>query len=541
MKVKEQLLGIYFIVILIPIIFLSVYLSKMLGEMVIDKSINEATVNIERIHERLDEEIKIANSVAEALYMDEKLEQILSTQYESFIDVYNTYNEFTEITTYLKHYKELSSIRIYTNNQTLLNNSQFIQMTPEIEKERWYQEALERGSRMEWAYKYDEYKNENQIALIRTLKGKKDKVLGVMVISLNSPQLKSIIKDEPYDTIIAFNDQIVVSKGNQKVIQDEMNQIQKMKIKSDGSGILKTHSEEGEGYVIFNRYTAKKTPSTEIKICVHMAVNALMQETRQILSKCFGIMLLSIILATSLIFIFIKHFSERIILVRREMAKVVSGDFNIRKSISGHDEIGELYGDIYQTVQSVQALVKEIYEEKVQKEALKRKQKEVEFEMLANQINPHFLYNTLETIRMKALCRGDVELARIVKMLSKLLRRNLEVAEKSVTLASELEMIKAYLEIQKFRFGERITYDIQCEVNAEATMILPLIIQPIIENAFIHGLEGKQGAGHIICQLTKQDQKLCIMVSDDGLGMTEGKLEKLKESLKHSGKKVGSK
>ena len=539
MKVRKQLLGIYIIAILVPILIIGVYLTNMLCAMVVDKSIDEASVNIERIRERLDEKIKIANAVAEALYIDEKLKNILSTHYNHAIDVINDYNKATEMSTYLIHYKELSSIRVYTTNTSLLNNSHFIQITPEIQQEFWYREAIERGSRMEWVYKYDEYKNQYNMALIRSLRDRKGGLLGVLVINLEPSAIQEIIKDEPYDTAIILNGNMAINVTNQKIFEDELDKMRSLKMQEEKSTRLKVQTAEGVGYIIFTQYTPSKTIVTDIEICMYMSIGAITQETRQIIAKSLGIILMSACIATLLIWAFTKRFSERIILVRKEMAKVVSGDFNIRKSISGNDEIGELYGDIYWTVQSVQALVKEIYEAKVQKEELKRRQKEMQFEMLASQINPHFLYNTLETIRMKALCSGEVELARIVKMLSKLLRRNLEVSEKLVTIDSELEMMKAYLEIQKFRFGERITYEIQCEVEAKEYVILPLLLQPIIENAFIHGLERKLGAGTIKCHLSKVEDNLQIVIEDDGLGMEEEKLEKLMMSLEKGSEKVG--
>ena len=213
------------------------------------------------------------------------------------------------------------------------------------------------------------------------------------------------------------------------------------------------------------------------------------------------------------------------------MHKVSLGDFNIRKSIEGNDEIGELYEDICQTVESVKQLIEENYSAKVQKEELKRKQKEMQFEMLSSQINPHFLYNTLETIRMKAYCNGETELAGVVKKLSKLLRRNLEVSDRSVSLASELEMIEAYLTIQKFRFGERISYHIENEIESEKYYLLPLLLQPIVENAFIHGLEAKQGSGKIVCSIKEQNHCLKIAISDNGLGISKERLQQIQRSL----------
>lgn len=538
MKVRRQLLGIYFIVVLIPILVIGVYLTNMLCNMVVDQSIDEASVNIERIEERLNEKIKIANSVAESLYFDEELMDILRTHYEENVDIYDAYRKYTKITTFLTHYSEISSIRIYTKNQSLLNNSQFIQVTPEIESMTWYQEALERNSYMEWVNKYDEYRKTYNISLIRAIKNRGE-ILGVLVISLDSSGLRKLIKDEPYETMIMFNGETIASTGKERLSSEYLTHIRLMPDEDGEVERLRTQSVEGLGYIIFSHYTPSKTLHTDIEICMHMAVNDLTKETRNIIAKSFACICLSLCLATLLILIFTKRFSERIILVRKEMAKVVAGNFNISESISGKDEIGELYTDIYKTVQSVQELVKEIYEAKVQKEELKRRQKEMAFEMLASQINPHFLYNTLETIRMRALFVGEAELAKIVKMLSKLLRRNLEVSDKSVTIASELKVMEAYLEIQKFRFGDRISYTIVSEIDGEKYSILPLLLQPIIENAFIHGLEGKVGPGHINCFITAKEDTLHIVIEDDGLGMSTEQLEKLRNYLEDSSEKVG--
>lgn len=534
MKVREQLMGIYILVLLIPILITGIYLTRLLCDMVIEKSINEASVNIERIKERLDEKIKIATTVAESLYVDESLRNILSTEYKSLQSTIDSYNNFQDMPTYLKHYVELSSIRIYTTNTTLLNNSNFIQATPEIQSTTWYQEAIQRGSQMEWFYKYDEYKKQYYISLIRCLKDEKNNILGVLTISLDPNQIGAMIKDEPYDTMIMFNGDIITTSGDSTILAREVNHIRTLRVEEQKNFKLKTESTEGEGYVIFTSYKPMKVDHSEIEICMYMAVKSITGETRKIITKSLSIILVSTLLACVLIIGFIKKFSERIILVKGEMAKVVEGNFDIMPSIPGNDEIGELYKDIYRTVESVQSLVKEIYESKVQKEELKRRQKEMQFEMLASQINPHFLYNTLETIRMKALCSGEVELAQVVKMLSKLLRRNLEVSERSVTIASEVEMMKAYLAIQKFRFGERITYEIKCESGVEKYKILPLLLQPIIENAFIHGLERKPGLGCIICQICTKDGQLEIVVEDNGLGMERERLDKFVASLENS-------
>lgn len=531
MKVQKKLMAIYAIAVLGPILIVGIYLTQLMCDMVVDRAISEASVNIDRIKERLNETIRIANALSDRIYIDEKVIEILTTKYESYGEVVKVYNEAETINSYLKYYDEIASIRIYTENDTLLNNSQFMKPTDQIRKESWYKEAISRNGRIEWSYRYDETAGKHYLSLIRALRNSQEGLLGVMVININTEKLKTIIKDEPYDTLIAFNQQVISTQGNSELIEDKLGELRELELESVGNYKMQLKNKEGTHYIIFNTFRPAKAQMTTVEICMNMSVRSVTSKTMEIITTSFIIILCTTIISTMLILVFSKSFANRIILVRREMHKVVSGNFNIRKSIEGNDEIGELYRDIYGTVESVKALSKQIYEEKVQKEEIKRRQKEMQFAMLASQINPHFLYNTLETIRMKAYCTGQIELANVVKMLSKLLRRNLEVTDRRVSLQSELDLIKAYLEIQKFRFGERITYEIKCEEDISNQTILPLILQPIVENAFIHGLEGKYGDGKITCSIEEEHEEIVITIEDDGLGIEEERLEELHQSL----------
>ncbi len=112
--------------------------------------------------------------------------------------------------------------------------------------------------------------------------------------------------------------------------------------------------------------------------------------------------------------------------------------------------------------------------------------------MLTSQINPHFLYNTLETIRMKARINKQYEIEELVKMLGKILRSSIQAGSKDMTIREEVELAEYYLKIQQYRFGERIQYQIYVEEGIERQKILPLLIQPLVENCIIHGLEGRE-------------------------------------------------
>lgn len=240
-------------------------------------------------------------------------------------------------------------------------------------------------------------------------------------------------------------------------------------------------------------------------------------------------LILPVAVSVCIIGVYSWNFSRKLNGFKVQMHKAAAGDFKLSE-IKGSDEIAELYKDLNTMINSLQHLITTIYEEQVQKEKLNSRQKEVEFKMLASQINPHFLYNTLETIRMKARCNGEKDIEELVKMLAKIMRRNIQAGDTLVTLKSELELVEYYLKIQQYRFGERISFHINLFCKVEDLKIMPLIIQPIVENAFIHGLEEKEGEGEIAIDV-KMTDRLYIIIQDNGIGMNRETLEEIRSSL----------
>ncbi len=245
-----------------------------------------------------------------------------------------------------------------------------------------------------------------------------------------------------------------------------------------------------------------------------------------------GIILIasSIVLSCIIIVIFSYRYSNRLNAFKKVMHKAASGEFEKLQIINDNDEINELYRDLNTMINSIQHLISTVYEEQVQKEKLYSRQKDVEFKMLASQINPHFLYNTLETIRMKARTKNETEIEELVKMLAKIMRRNIQIGDKLVPLEKELELVEYYLRIQQYRYGERISYNIDIKCNIDSLKIVPLLIQPIVENAFIHGLESYEEKGEIRI-IVEHKERLTIRVIDNGKGMSEAKLNEIIESF----------
>ena len=258
-----------------------------------------------------------------------------------------------------------------------------------------------------------------------------------------------------------------------------------------------------------------------------------MTDVNRISLQAFVPEIIGILLSVVLIFAFAISYSNRMYQLRVQMHRVAQGEYDKVEPIEGNDEIGELYTELEQMMKDIRLLMSNVVDEQVQKEKLHTRQKEVEFKMLASQINPHFLYNTLETIRMKAVVNHQPEIVELVKMLAKTMRYNIQVTDRLVTLKEELQMVGYYLKIQEYRFGDRIKSEliIDPEVDGKA-YILPLTIQPFVENAFVHGLEQKENDGRLTVQVYRKEQEIYIEINDNGCGMDYYELGRLRKTMR---------
>lgn len=208
--------------------------------------------------------------------------------------------------------------------------------------------------------------------------------------------------------------------------------------------------------------------------------------------------------------------------------RVETGDFTEECSVYPGDEIGALNREFDEMSRRLKRLIEEVYTTKI-------KEQEAELNALIAQINPHFLYNTLDSIHWLAVKNRDYAVGEQLEALSAIFRHVLNRGEECVTIASEVEFIQNYMAIMESRFGRRVKIQIQAEPGLEQVLIPKLIIQPLVENGILHGLEPKKEGGTILITIEVQGDNLVIAVEDDGVGADEAEItEKMKN--RESGK-----
>ncbi len=218
--------------------------------------------------------------------------------------------------------------------------------------------------------------------------------------------------------------------------------------------------------------------------------------------------------------------------------------------VSNQDEMGELVRAFNRmkhatkgyinTLKEKNEIAERLHKEEVERIEMEKRLDAARLELLKSQINPHFLFNTLNMISCTAKLEDAQTTERMISSLGNLFRYNLKTSEQEVALERELKIVRDYMYIQQMRFGSRIQYDSEIRVDGARTLIPAFTLQPLVENAVIHGISKKEEGGRIFLRIWRQGERMIVSVADTGLGMTQEALEGLLTAMKgHRTAKIG--
>ncbi|PEH46870.1 sensor histidine kinase [Enterococcus faecium] len=241
-------------------------------------------------------------------------------------------------------------------------------------------------------------------------------------------------------------------------------------------------------------------------------------------------LIVGIIVLDSILLIFLyktfKRYSQQISIVMQAMEQTAAGNLETRIDTTKTEyELKELSIGINEMLDSINQFVEDIYK-------LEIKQQDAHMRALQAQINPHFLYNTLEYIRMYAISEGSEELADVVYAFSALLRNNTN-QEKTISLKEELDFCEKYVYLYQMRYPNRVAYHFMIDPDLEKIEVPKFVIQPLVENYFKHGIDFTRFDNALSVKVLQEDKRVRIIVKDNGRGMTEKRLKQVEEKLSH--------
>lgn len=529
LKMHEKLIVSYILISLIPIVLLGTVATVYFRNFALESTAREIYNNLDTIKLRVWEMTNEAVNIANKLMIDQRLKELLLHRYSSPMETYTKYTQYKEIENYKTLYAQaIAHIRIYSENPTILENGIFYKATKDILNQPWYKLAYKLNGFIRWELIFEskDIYPEYYFSLVRVLRDVYNEKFGVLVINLNKIELNNILRHQPFNTFIINNENLVVACSNEEFLNKKLNiDIEKI-LNKNGNTI----SYNNKKFRVIGIYLPLTGDNKDFYIVSMIPLDIIMGEPTKMQNFALTIIFISIFISILLIFVLSRTMSKRVLVLTKAVNEISHGNWDLEIPITGRDELGELARNIEEMAKNIKKLIEEVYIANIQKNELLLKQRDTKLKLLTNQLNPHFLFNTLETIHMMAICNGQKEIGDISLKLGNLLRKSIEFSGSLIKLETELNFVRDYLEIQRYRFG-KINYKIDVHENLNKIYILPFLIQPIVENSIIHGLESKVEDGFIRIIVKTQDNDLIISVEDNGIGMDEETLNSLLQNL----------
>jgi len=417
----------------------------------------------------------------------------------------------------------------YSSNKTSYDVDKSIDNT----KSDWYVQAIATSSPVFLpVHTEKDFKNSNvQIfSIVLRLRSTRDnsKILGVIKADANYTGIRSICDKIQLQSGSAL---FVIDKGKNIIYQnsklgsgiDSSAFFDKALANESSSSTVKLGSDQ---YIVSSQQMA----ATDWQIVEVNSVSALNQYFTATRNAAFLLALICALFAVFLSIFFVNSFLRPLFKIVTLMKQVQEGDLNARYTVRSKDEIGYLGESFNQMISQIDnmmecntQLVKEVYE-------VKYLQKEAQYNALCSQIKPHFLYNTLNTISLLIKCNEPEKAVDDIGRLSFLLRGIMNI-DREIPVSSELQIIDAYLSLQQSRYGKNLQYKIDIEDPYRDYLIPALTLQPIVENAVIHGCEATRGESFIHLFSSTDQDSLYFHVTDNGSGIPADKLLELQNRL----------
>ncbi|HPT63106.1 MAG TPA: histidine kinase [Candidatus Atribacteria bacterium] len=515
MKMHTKLIISYMLISFIPISLLGAMSVIYFRDFAFDFTLREIHSDFDSIRLRILEITNNVVSIANRLMIDQNLQEIVSYRYKNPMEVYLKYSEYKEIDTYkLLYSKTISHIRIYSENPTLLENGVFYRVDDYIREKSWYELAYQLDGLFTWDLIYegrDLYPN-SYLSLVRLLKNQYSERFGVLVINLNPTEISNILKTINFKAFLVDKNGRVIAGNGENCIGEELDISLSESSKREGYDT----TIEGEKYRIIGVPLTLPGEREDFYLVSIIPLDVILREPLRMQNLALSTIFATAVLSISLIFIFSRTMSKRVSLLNQGVKEISQGNWDFNITVEGSDEIGELAENIGNMAQDIKKLIEEVYLSNL-------REKETKLKLLTSQLNPHFLFNTLQTIHFMAITDGQKEIADISIKLGNLLRKSIEL-EDLVRLETEISLIRDYLEIQMHRF-DRISYNVDVSGNIDDVYILPFLLQPVVENSIIHGLQEKSYNGFIKISIDVKEKDLTIVVEDNGVGMDEQTLQ----------------
>jgi two-component system sensor histidine kinase YesM len=520
-KIKTKTIYIFVFCVMIPIIVTNVITISNMLEVSRDEEMENIDNIADSIAQDITSSIESAVYVTVDLYASASIYNFLDSHYKNQIKYLDAYNRLFENYVFYASSKHLiSDITFFSDNPTMYNGGRYYRIDT-ITSEEWYQFFIaSKKDLLIYPYynntEYDRNKR-RMISVIRKLNYiELNKIDKIVKLDLNYTKISDYIKNSAFDTIVyvCHEDNIIFS--NDSIDKD---------LKKDFLDI---------SVIPMNEVQLNKSINA-FGIDFDIYLKGYKSNYTKILKDKFWL-ILALFLADALIpaiiiTLFGNSITKRIMILGKYLKRVKEEEFLIIPVIEGKDEIAELLDNYNRMATRMKNLIEYEFKSKLEQQELHLARQQAELLALYSQINPHFMFNVLETIRMRSVIKEEHETSQMIESLAKLMRKSAEWGADLIPLEKEIGFMKDYLNLQKYRFGDNFHYKIKVSPDCSSYLIPSLFLVTFVENACVHGLNREGHSGSIFVTVEKEDDFIHIEIEDTGIGMEQEQVQNLEKLL----------
>jgi two-component system sensor histidine kinase YesM len=525
-SIRKRLLLLFSIQILIPLLFMGTMLYRTSRDIIQSKSIDYTGDILKMVELRIEDFSNNVKVASQDMLYDRVIYDILAEDSRNKLSNLSSYEEVYAVNNILRKAclsrEEIQSIALISNYQNYytydsnIGRASIEQLVP---YEKMKAVALEAGGEAVWFLDMDEQGEVKNLYITRSIYDISNyEEIGLMAILIRKEALEGVYGDLSTEFMQSI---AIVSDAGEWIIGsgERTRRLQETYEELDFKG--ENHSVDEEGRILLS---FKELENPNWRILAEISVDKLNEDL-----YAFRTYFMIIIAATLLILSVLSIFFAMDILT--PIKRLVQGMKTMQESkthdeiiIDRQDELGYLSQCFNDMSREIDILVNRVYKEQLTR-------KEAEIKTLQAQINPHFLFNTLESINWMARLNNVDEISEMVTALSALMEAGIGKGGPLVTIKEEIDFVDSYILIMKNRYGERLDFNKSIDSSLLGIKVPKLLLQPLVENAIYHGVDKFRKQGKIYLIIRKIDQRVEIEVLDNGQGMTEENIRELNKNL----------
>lgn len=539
MTLRKKTITLFLLLIAIPLSIQGIVTYYEFSKSVERRTAVYSSQIVEQINRNLDRDIMELQRLSLLPLYDQRVLSILKQNNQTVPgNYYPSYADLEKMTFFISgmtfNRPEVEGIHIIANNGYVFSNLDptTVRFFIDVKKEDWYQRVLDGDGAVVLipTHKPGYYfvnGRTGYFSLARLIREPNtNATLGIIKIDLRLDMIRQILTNTQFSE---YGNLFIINGNNELFFENQSsNLMPRFSDMLKDTKLLSLNSEkqvdiQDKRFLLVNH----QSNETGLKVISLIPIETLLTETKRLRNFTFIIAAVCLMAAGGLAVIFAYNLSAPLVRLKKKMLKVEQGNFSQRVPVESLDEIGQLSAGFNKMVEEINRLVKEVY-------VIGLREKESELAALQSQINPHFIYNTLESINMIAISNGNFDVSDMVSALGKLLRYTVDRPDRFVTLREELDSINFYMRIQQVRYGERLRVNFLVDENLYDLPVPKLLFQPLVENAIYHGIGDRENGGTIWIETFRSEDALILSVKDDGKGLTNEQITDLRNSLTFS-------